>query len=88
LLATCPKDSVRDGNKAIKLATKGCELSAWKVAGYLSTLAAAYAETRQFEEAVKWQKKALDLWYGDDEDREKARQRLKLYEAEKPYRDD
>jgi tetratricopeptide (TPR) repeat protein len=87
LLATCPKDSVRDGNKAIKLATKACELSEWKVAAHLGTLAAAHAETKNFQEAVKWQKKALDLGYDAEEDKEKARQRLKRYEEEKPYRD-
>jgi tetratricopeptide (TPR) repeat protein len=88
LLATCPKDSVRDGNKAIKLATKACELSKWKVAAQLDTLAAAHAETKNFQEAVKWEKKALDLGFDADKDREKARQRLKLYEADKPYRED
>jgi tetratricopeptide (TPR) repeat protein len=87
LLATCPKDSVRDGNKAVKLATKACELSEWKVASYLGTLAAAHAETKHFQEAVKWEKKALALGYATNEGREKARQRLKRYEEEKPYRD-
>jgi tetratricopeptide (TPR) repeat protein len=88
LLATCPKDSVRDGHKAIELATKACELSRWKDADYLETLAAADAEIKNFKEAVKWQKKALEVGHYDEEDMKKARQRLKLYEAEKPYRDE
>lgn len=88
LLATCPKDSVRDGRKALELATKACELSEWKATAYLGTLAAAHAETKNFKEAVKWQKKALTLEYDTAEAKEKARRRLELYEAHKPYRDD
>lgn len=88
LLATCPKDSVRDGNKAIKLATKACELSDWKSAAFLDTLAAAHAEANDFKDAVKCLNKALDLGDDTDELRVKYRQRLKLYQAGKPYRDD
>ncbi len=92
LLATCPKDSVRDGNKAVEYATKACELSEWKNANksafLLDILAAAQAETGNFEEAVKWQNKVIELGYDDKEKTEKARQRLKLYEEGKPYRDE
>jgi tetratricopeptide (TPR) repeat protein len=38
LLATCPKDGVRDGKKAIEYATKACELSQWQNAANLGTL--------------------------------------------------
>jgi tetratricopeptide (TPR) repeat protein len=30
VLATCPKDELRDGKRAVELATKACELSGWK----------------------------------------------------------
>jgi tetratricopeptide (TPR) repeat protein len=86
LLATCPKDGVRDGKKALELGKKSCELSTWKEADKLSTLAAAYAETRSFKEAVEWQRKAIELGYDDKEQKEKANMRMKLYEEGKPYR--
>jgi hypothetical protein len=54
----------------------------------LGTLAAAKAEAGNFKEAVKWQKKAIELGYDDKEETEKARQRLKLYEEGKPYKND
>jgi cytochrome c-type biogenesis protein CcmH/NrfG len=87
LLATCTEDRVRDGKKAVELATKACELTKWKDADTLSTLAAAHAESGHFDEAVKWQKKALKIGFDDDEDTKAAREQLKLYEAGKPYRE-
>lgn len=63
-------------------------LSEWKAPGPIGTLAAVYAESGRFEEAVRWQRKALDLGYQSKSDQEKARQCLKRYEQGKPYRDD
>ena len=78
---------MRDAKKAVEHATRACDLSGWKDASHLSTLAAAYAEFGKFKEAVKRQKQAIDLGIKDREELEKARQRLKLYEEGKPYRD-
>jgi tetratricopeptide (TPR) repeat protein len=86
LLATCPKDGVRDGKRAVELATKACELSAWKGASYLETLASAHAECGDFKEAIKWETKALELGFDDKDAVERARQRLRLFEEGKPYR--
>ncbi len=52
-LATSPYDSVRDGQKAIELATKACEATEYNAPHILSTLAASYAEAGDFEEAVR-----------------------------------
>ena len=86
VLATCPEDGLRDGKRAIELATKACELSQWKDGSILDTLAAAYAESGDFKEAVKWQKEALQMGCDYKKDTEKAEKRLKLFEGGKPYR--
>jgi tetratricopeptide (TPR) repeat protein len=86
--ATCPKAAFRDGNKAIEHATKACELSAWKDAGKIDTLAAADAEAGNFQEAVKWQKMAIERGFNDSALALRARARLNLYEEGKPYRDE
>lgn len=84
--AACPLAELRDRAKAMDDARKGCELTRWKDSGAMSTLAAAYAENGEFDEAVKWQTKALE-----DEDfarvhGESAQLVLALYAARKPYR--
>ena len=86
VLATSPDDKVRNGKRAIELATKAAEMTTYTVPHILSTLAAAYAETGDFETAKKWSKKAVEL--GDkDEAREQLRKELASYEAGKPWRE-
>src|SRR5262249_39566308 len=60
ILATCNKDAIRDGSRAVLEATRACELTRWRDPDCLDTLAAAYAETGDYPSAVTWQKKALD----------------------------
>jgi serine/threonine-protein kinase len=86
LLATGP-DRVRDGKEAVRLATRACELTGWKNAGYVDTLAAAYAEVGEFEKAVETQKKALTLPNAEKQYGPEFRAHLALYEQKKPYRD-
>jgi tetratricopeptide (TPR) repeat protein len=88
LLATCPREKLRDGKRAVEVATKACEMSDWKAIGPLNVLAAACAEKGDFKEAVKWQKKVLEIGFPDKEESQKARQRLALYEKGKPFRDE
>ena len=93
LLATCPIAEFRNGNEAIKNATKACELTEWKDHRYLGTLAAAHAEADDYEAAIKWQKQAI-RWLPDDKRRLLQRSheyRLKQYESGKtnqPYHQD
>jgi serine/threonine protein kinase/WD40 repeat protein len=87
LKATCPNAQFRDGDIAIKKASKACELTSWKESGCLDTLAAGYAETGDYINAVKWQKEAIKnmsdgLQSGQ---REEYEARLILYEQEEPY---
>ena len=85
LRATCPLDEVRDGAAAVRDATRACELTEYGTPGYLDTLAAAHAESGRFEDAVRWQEKAIKLVAGDH--RADYEARLALYKAGKAYRD-
>lgn len=60
VLATSPDDEVRDGKRAVELATEANEIAGGKTPHILSTLAAAYAETGDFEKAKDWAKKAIE----------------------------
>ena len=86
LWATCPDGKYRDGKKAVESAMTACKLTEWKDAFRIGTLAAAYAEAGDFEAAVKWQKKATEL-YADAEDKRKGKDRLKRYQERKPHRE-
>ena len=85
VLATSPDDKVRDGRRAIDLATKSCGLTEYKQAHIVSTLAAGYAETGDFATAIKWSKKAVELGEGDAV--EQWKKELASYEAKKPWRE-
>ncbi len=60
-LATSPFDKLRDGERALEMATKAAELTQFSQAHILSTLAAAYAETGDFDKAIEWSQKAIDM---------------------------
>ena len=61
MLAACPQPEYRDGPRAVELALRGCELTNWRDANILDTLASAYAECGRFDEAVTWANKAFEL---------------------------
>ena len=84
--ATCPDAKYRDGKQAVASATRACELTEWKDAITLDTLAAAYAEAGDFDAAVKWQTKA-NAMFPEGKDKSEGEARLKLYQARKPYRE-
>jgi len=87
LRVICPVDEFRDEDKAVQEATKACELTDWKNHYYLSTLAAACSEIKDYSSAVKWQEQAIDL-LGEDERYKwqgNYHQRLRLYESGKSY---
>jgi tetratricopeptide (TPR) repeat protein len=88
VLATSPVDELRNGERSIKLGTEACELTEYKEAHILSTLAAGYAETGNFAEALKWAEKAVEL--GKEEESEQLEQlqkELDSYKENKPWRE-
>jgi len=85
LLATSPDDAIRNGPEAVKSAMAACELNKYRVPGDLKALAAGYAESGQFELAIGWQEKAIQLTSGDEKASEEKV--LEQYKDKRPYRD-
>ncbi len=83
--ATCEVAQYRNGKEAVKNATRACELTNFKDANLLDTLAAAYAEAGDFENAVTWEYGALDV--ASREEKPALQRHLKLFESHQPYRD-
>jgi hypothetical protein len=86
IMASCSEATYRDGKRAVELATCACELTDWNRSAYLDTLAAAYAETGDFDAAVRWQLRAIEF-LSDERQKDNYRRRLVLYQAGKPYRE-
>jgi len=87
LLATCPKDDLRDGARAVELAERAHKYADREMAPLLDTLAAAYASAGRFPEAAETATKALGLAEPKQGSlAEQIRRRLELYKAGKPYR--
>ena len=89
VLATCPDPAFRNGAEAVQLAEKACQSFHPPPAALLATLAAAYAETGRFDDAVRTARQALDVAdkAGERDSAAKQRQRLLLYESHQPYRE-
>ena len=89
VLATSPKESLRDGVKAIKLAQQANQLGGGENPIILHTLAAAYAETGRFSEAEETAEKALRLAesQADAAMAEAIRKEIALYRSGSPIRE-
>jgi tetratricopeptide (TPR) repeat protein len=88
VLATSPMDDVRNGQRSIELATKACEVTEFKKPHILSTLAAAYAESGNFEKAIEWSTKAVELGEQELKDQiEQLKSELQHYKEGKPFRE-
>lgn len=85
--ATSIDERYRNGPRAVEFATEACEKSDWKRPEFIDTLAAAYAECRDFDQAIKWQNKAIELATGVTVKAE-AEQRLRLYRDHQPCREE
>src|SRR5262249_19058159 len=60
-LATDPDATLRNGAQAVELAERACQLTEYKRAVLVGTLAAAYAEAGRFTDAVSAATKAREL---------------------------
>lgn len=95
LLATDPLFMSEDRSRCVAVARDACSLVDFQHPQYLETLAAAYAQNDEFEEAVQWQQKAVELTQPNDGKEASARamqrikemqDRLAIYQSGKPLR--
>jgi Flp pilus assembly protein TadD len=87
LLATAPQASLRNGGEAVRLAERACQLTQYKEAFLIGTLAAAYAEAGRFNDAVAAAQKARDLAlaHGQKDLAARNEKLLALYQSGRAY---
>jgi tetratricopeptide (TPR) repeat protein len=85
VLATSPQAALRHGHEALALAVRAAGLSGGKDALVLDTLAAAYAETGRFQDAVLTARRALT--FADAKLTEALKRRIADYQAGTAFRD-
>ena len=88
LLATSPDENARNGQKAVEMAEKAVASTGRKEARFLGTLDAAYAEAGRFEDAIRTAIEARTVAEraGEAGISAAAEDRLRSYQAGKPYR--
>jgi protein O-mannosyl-transferase len=89
VFATCPDTSIRDGRRAVDLAQEALRLSGGKNPWIFRTLAAAYAESGRFAEAIDAAQRGLELAaaQGNSALAETLRSNVALYQNNSPLRD-
>lgn len=89
ILATMPDAGIEDGKLAQQLAIGICKLTSNRAPRYLDTLAAASARAGQFEQAISVQQHAMGLAQqaGFTQLADAMKERLALYQSQKPYND-
>jgi protein O-mannosyl-transferase len=87
LLASNPDPKLRNGNEAVQLASRACELTQTNDAIKIGTLADACAEAGRFEEAVAWAQKAGEIAKarGQTNVAEQNLELKKLYQAHRAF---
>jgi tetratricopeptide (TPR) repeat protein len=87
LLAASKETTIRNPDKAVKLARRACELTNYKKTALLDTLAVAYAAAGDFSKAIETAEKALELCQSSEQNtlKKEIENRLALYKAGKPY---
>jgi Flp pilus assembly protein TadD len=90
VFATNPSDELRDGNEAVLLAEHACALTKRTDAMLLATLAAAYAETGNFGEAINTIHESLSKGRSTDNADAIAlgEQLLSSFQSDAPIRED
>lgn len=86
-LATCPEAKFRNGAEAVRRAFKECDASQSGESDDLDTLAAACAEAGRFDDAVRYEAKAVRLSDAELDWQILLIIRLALFQNHQPYRE-
>ncbi len=84
-LATDPDPAKRDGSQALALARHTCDVTNYKDANYLDTLAAAEAEAGHFSEAVRRAQAVLALPGSNAALKQQVAEHLAAYRENRPW---
>ncbi len=89
IFATHPDATLRNGAEAVRLAEKTCGAAGHGSPQLLDTLSAAYAEAGRFDDAVRTVRQAIEQAEaaGQRPLADQLRERLKLYEERRPFRE-
>jgi len=89
IMSTHEDPQFRNGVEAIQLAQKACEKTGYKNPVFLETLAAAYAETGRFDNALQTAQRALEVaaTLGQREVIERVKYQMDLYKNGRPFRE-
>ncbi|MCA9126529.1 MAG: tetratricopeptide repeat protein [Planctomycetales bacterium] len=82
LLTTAENEALRNPDEAVKVATAVCETTEYQNASDVTLLAAAYASAEEFETAIGWQEKAIEL--AAESQKQVAKEILQLYQNKQP----
>ena len=89
VLATSPDESLRDGAKAVQLAEQALHISGGRIPIIFRTLAAAYAESGRFSEAIQTAQQGIELAdsQGNSGLATELQGNIALYQERRPLRD-
>jgi protein O-mannosyl-transferase len=89
IFATSPDDSLRDGARAVQLASEALRISGQRIPIIFRTLAAAYAETGEFFKAIQTAQHGIELAnsQGNSGLAAELQGNIDLYEQRRPLRD-
>ena len=89
VFATCPEDSIRDGARAVELGEKALRISGGKIPMIYRVLAAAYAESGRFADAIETAQRGAELatTQGNPTLAAEVENNVVLYQSGRPLRD-
>jgi tetratricopeptide (TPR) repeat protein len=89
VFATCPEASIRNGGRAVELAEKALRISGGEIPMVFRVLAAAYAESGRFSEAIQTAQRGIELAnsQGNSGLATELQGNIALYQAGSPLRD-